>query len=201
MHSDVCAFPGSSLDRYLVSVKPSYQRRPIAILSHQHKNAAAAFVRFEGTYLKLFHVWFCVLLLLSTTIGAHGATSGIIGDWAEPTGSVIRIAPCGARLCARIVYLSAQAPTALDSNNPDVSQRSRPLCGMVIGQGFQLLDLEHAEGGYLYDPKSGRTYHGSMRLQGDSLYLRGYIGVKLFGRTEIWKKVTPVAHPCSGRLK
>lgn len=160
------------------------------------------FIRSGGSLLKFFHdVWLCLLLFLCATVTAHGVTSKIIGDWAEPTGSVIRIEPCGSQLCARIVYLSSQAPTAFDVNNPNASQRSRHLCGLVIGQGFQLLDLEHAEGGSLYDPKSGRTYRGSMSLDGDSLNLRGYIGIKLFGRTETWKRVSPPAHPCNDKIK
>ena len=139
-------------------------------------------MRFHGTFVACFLTAFVV-----TSI--HAATPGIIGDWSEPTGSVIRIASCGQRLCARIVQVSRHAPASFDVHNPDEAQRSRPLCGLVIGQGFHLSGSEDADGGLLYDPKSGRTYHGSMHLNGDQLELRGYIGLKLFGRTEIWNKV------------
>jgi uncharacterized protein (DUF2147 family) len=59
---------------------------------------------------------------------------------------------------------------------------------LQIGRGFHLADSSHADGGQLYDPKSGKTYSGSMASDGDSLKLRGYVGIKLFGRTEVWTR-------------
>lgn len=112
----------------------------------------------------------------------------MLGDWREPSGSVIRIEQCGGDLCLRIVFLSPSAPSRLDRKNPDASLRSRSLCGQVIGTKFQASDPLHASGGYLYDPKSGNTYRGGMTLDGDVLRLRGYIGLPLFGRTEVWSR-------------
>ena len=43
------------------------------------------------------------------------------------------------------------------------------------------------KGGRTYDPENGKTYRSSMKLGGDgSLRVRGYIGIPLLGRTEIW---------------
>jgi uncharacterized protein (DUF2147 family) len=44
-------------------------------------------------------------------------------------------------------------------------------------------------GGRVYDPNSGNTYRGTITLiDADTLKLRGYVGITLFGRTEIWKR-------------
>ena len=128
------------------------------------------------------------LFFLALTATPRAEEPGVLGDWVEPTGSVIRIAPCGQELCARLIAISAQAPTRFDTNNPDEAKRKQPLCGLMIGHGFHLSDQNHADGGYLYDPKSGKTYHGSMARNGDRLELRGYVGIKLFGRTEVWSR-------------
>jgi uncharacterized protein (DUF2147 family) len=133
---------------------------------------------------------FISLLLGTIAIFALGQaqSSGILGDWTEPSGSVIRIMLCGQDLCARLIKISAQAPARFDEKNPQQTLRNRPLCGLEIGRGFHLSDPNHAEGGSLYDPKSGKTYRGSMASDGDRLVLRGYIGLKIFGRSEVWTR-------------
>ena len=124
------------------------------------------------------------------------ATS-IPGDWREPGGSVIRINMCGPDLCARLVQIRPTAPSLLDDHNPDVSKRTTHLCGLQIGFGFHPIGMDKAEEGLLYDPKSGKTYHGAMKVEGDTLHLRGYVGIKAFGRTEDWTRVADPKPSCS----
>lgn len=143
-------------------------------------------LRCRGGRLGRGCLFLAALLLVTGPLMAQPA--GLIGDWREPSGSVIRIEQCGRDLCLRIVMLSSAAPSRADDKNPDASLRWRPLCGLVIGTQFQASDSQHASGGHLYDPKSGNTYRGGMTLEGDTLRLRGYIGLPLFGRTEIWRR-------------
>jgi uncharacterized protein (DUF2147 family) len=117
---------------------------------------------------------------------------GVMGDWKSPAGSVVRVYGCGVETCLKLVRLEASAPVITDTKNPDASLRSRSLCGLVIGTGFRATDADHLEDGHLYDPKSGRTYRGTIVAEGDSLKLHGYIGVSLFGRTEVWSRVGAV---------
>ena len=133
-----------------------------------------------------------LLLLPTPSAKAAPASQGIAGSWKEPGGAVIVIAPCGADLCSRLVKLPSGAPER-DINNPDPALRTRALCGLVIGTAFRPSDPEHASGGKLYDPKSGRTYSGAMALHGEELQLRGYLGFKVFGRTETWQRTAAVA--------
>ena len=45
-------------------------------------------------------------------------------------------------------------------------------------------------GGTITDPKSGRTYRAKMSLDGPNrLRVRGYLGVSLLGRTQVWERV------------
>ena len=82
--------------------------------------------------------------------------------------------------------MSPTAPGDRDQLNPDKSLRSRPICGLRIGDGFKPDGPAAAAGGHIYDPESGKTYSGKMERQGDTLKLRGYIGFALIGRTEVW---------------
>lgn len=132
----------------------------------------------------------CLLFLVpAISSAAQAPQSGVLGDWREPGGSVIRILPCGSNVCLYLVQLSSQETHTVDGLNPDPAQRTRPLCNLEIGSGFLLIAPTDAEGGQLYDPKSGRTYRGLMKAEGDQLQLRGYIGVKAFGRTERWTRI------------
>lgn len=40
--------------------------------------------------------------------------------------------------------------------------------------------------GQLIDPKTGKIYHLKMSVKDDKLHVRGYIGVPLLGRTQVW---------------
>ena len=134
------------------------------------------------------------LLLLSSAGSAHD--HGVFGYWREPGGSVIHVATCGSDVCATLVALSKSAPSTVDGKNPDVALRNRPLCGLRIGDGFQSSG-DKAEGGHLYDPKSGKTYKGSMTAKGNELDLRGYVGIKAFGRSETWTRLNEAPSACS----
>lgn len=136
---------------------------------------------------------FLAAAILSATALAQ---SPLHGFWSEPTGSTIQAYSCGSDLCLRLTSISPQAPVTTDTKNPDASLRSHPLCGLVIGKGFHLTG-NTAEGGELYDPKSGKTYKGTISREGDKLQLRGYIGIKLFGRTETWTKAPADFKPCT----
>lgn len=119
------------------------------------------------------------------------------GYWQEPSGGIIEVYLCEAALCLRIAGLSPGEHPRNDLHNPDPALRGRSLCGLRIGQDFTQVDSQHAEGGRLYDPRSGQTYSGSIAAQGDTLKLRGYLGIKLFGRTATWTRVKYTQRTCT----
>ncbi|HEU5443126.1 MAG TPA: DUF2147 domain-containing protein [Steroidobacteraceae bacterium] len=141
--------------------------------------------------------------LTMATVSAHARapaqTPTVLGYWRTPSGAVVRIAPCGRKLCAQIAELSLGNHPLTDMRNPDPRLRSRPLCGLRIGAGFLETDPQHASRGRLYDPKSGRTYSGQMAAEGNFLHLRGYLGMPIFGRTETWSRASkpPPCPPAS----
>lgn len=151
--------------------------------------------------------WHAVMrwLLLAGSLAAwsvphssHAQATGLMGDWVEPTGSAVRIGRCGSEVCLWIISLSTQAKARNDIFNPNAGLRSRALCGLKIGSGFILRDDLHATGGTLYDPKTGKTYHGMLTAQGTSLVLRGYIGFSLFGRSQTWTRPAGKVKACVG---
>ncbi|MDX2346742.1 MAG: DUF2147 domain-containing protein [Legionella sp.] len=43
-------------------------------------------------------------------------------------------------------------------------------------------------GGEILDPKTGKIYHARMIQKGNKLYVRGYVGLPILGRTQIWER-------------
>jgi hypothetical protein len=62
----------------------------------------------------------------------------VTGTWLTDTkDGLIEIAPCGQRLCGRLVKsLVPIKPPGTDVNNPDPKLRGRPILGMPVLTGF-----------------------------------------------------------------
>lgn len=95
----------------------------------------------------------------------------------------------------RIMTLRPDTPH-FNTHDPDPAKRTQRLCGLQIGYGFQPQGSDKAADGRVYDPESGHTYRGEMHSEGDILHLRGYILFPALGRTERWKRVTPLSEIC-----
>ncbi|MBS1776828.1 MAG: DUF2147 domain-containing protein [Bacteroidetes bacterium] len=77
----------------------------------------------------------------------------------------------------------------VDDKNPNTSLRSQPLMGLVLLRGFVKDGTTGYEDGTIYDPKNGKTYSCKIKFNGNSLDVRGYIGISLIGRTANWTLV------------
>ncbi len=119
------------------------------------------------------------------------AFSQIEGRWlTEDKSGVIEITKVGDLFEGRVVG-GEKKGDGLDAKNPDPALRSRELMGLVILRNLKKDDDEFT-GGEVYDPNSGHTYKAKARIQDDgTLKLRGFIGISLFGRNEIWTREKP----------
>jgi uncharacterized protein (DUF2147 family) len=90
---------------------------------------------------------------------------------------IVRIAPCGAKLCGTIVKVLSRDPKApkTDVHNPDPRLRGRGFVGLPVLTGFQR-DGNVWRGGRAYDPESGKSYRSTLQLNPDgSLRVTGCI--------------------------
>ena len=69
-------------------------------------------------------------------------------------------------------------------------RKDKPILGMTILWGLKK-DGDTWAGGEIFDPKNGKTYRCKMTLSedGKSLNVRGFIGISLIGRTQIWHRM------------
>lgn len=120
----------------------------------------------------------------------------IIGVWEVGSGKArVKVTKYGDKYGGKIVWL--KEPTypdgtkKVDKNNPDETKRTTPLLGYNNLLGFSYKGKSEYDGGTIYDPENGSVYNCNISLKDDNtMEVRGYIGVSLFGRTDTWKRVT-----------
>ncbi len=78
----------------------------------------------------------------------------------------------------------------IDRDNPDPAKRARPILGLTIMSDFRFTGDGNWEYGVIYDPLKGYSWRGTIRMVSpDSLSVRGFLGIQLFGRTEMLTRV------------
>jgi uncharacterized protein (DUF2147 family) len=153
-----------------------------------------------GRYFR--QAWFSACLLAAAA--AHADTQAgqsILGTWLVEDGeATVGIDRCGDAFCGRITWLKeplfppdddggmAGRPK-IDRNNPSIVRRADPVLGKSILSGLRFNGAAW-ESGQLYDPETGRTYTCSATLTAaDRLTIRGYVGWRFLGRTEVWTRL------------
>jgi uncharacterized protein (DUF2147 family) len=130
-----------------------------------------------------------IMLLLS----AHGfaqtkkfSPNEIIGQyWSPKKDAKIEIYLKGDHYFGKSIWV---ANHTRDTKNPDEFLRNREVLGIELLSDFSYNDGCY-EDGKIYDPESGKIYSCKMTLKGNNLKVRGYIGISLFGRTEILERI------------
>ncbi|MDB5394098.1 MAG: hypothetical protein JWM91_1604 [Rhodospirillales bacterium] len=154
------------------------------------------------------------LLLTASLIGlACLASAAAAPDESRPTefwkndeqGWVVEAKPCDSGLCAylvdyRVTHQHEPGYVARDEHNPDSARRAEPLCGLRLMGGFKPTRRSSNvwDGGWVYDPDNGRTYSGTISIiDENTVKLRGYVGISLFGRTLILHRLANAPTRCS----
>lgn len=135
-----------------------------------------------------------MLVLLGAASGVAIAQDAIERIWynQEKTAKVQIFKATDGKYYGKIVWLkepnNEEGKPKVDKNNPDIAKKSTPLMGLQLLKGFKKDgDNEYADG-TIYDPKNGKTYSCKITRKGETLDVRGYVGISLIGRTTTWTK-------------
>lgn len=142
---------------------------------------------------------FCLTIALFVhPISLFADSVSLVGLWrqfddetAKPS-SLIRIREHGGQYEGSIetIFPLAGEPTAPQCWKCSGWRKNKPLVGLLILTGMRGSELQY-KGGEILDPVEGQVYRCEMKLAEDGMHVhvRGYIGVSLFGRTQLWERV------------
>ncbi len=146
---------------------------------------------------------FLVLLLLAGGLPALPAaaqnTASPEGLWlTENERSVIAVKPCAEGLCGTVHWIIKDG-MQFDEKNEDPAKRGQPMCGLKILWGFQQETANNWIDGHIYKADDGDLYNATLQLlPKGTMLVRGYVGMPLFGKSQIWKPVSAADYPqCS----
>lgn len=137
-------------------------------------------------YLK----WLTCLLLF--VLLPHAFANSPAGEWItidDKTGdkrALVRIVVVDNKLTGTIVRVYPQpGDTGICSKCPG-RFKDKPIKGLQFL--WNLTDRGHGiwGGGEILEAKTGKIYRAKLRLKGNKLYVRGFVGIALLGRTQVW---------------
>jgi uncharacterized protein (DUF2147 family) len=133
------------------------------------------------------------MTVLTATAADKAPGDALLGKWWFPkkNGTLEVRSEKGVYFGKIITY---DKPGALDKYNPDDTLKKRPVVGIDMLQNFTYDPAKNQwAGGTIYDGDSGKTYNCTLWFENNDttqLNARGYVGISLFGRTEIFSRVT-----------
>lgn len=126
---------------------------------------------------------------------APATNNDVVGEWmsvdddGKTVKSKVRIYEKNGKIFGKIVHLTdPKKRTKLCDQCPG-SRKNQPILGLEIIRDMSR-DGDRWEGGRILDPESGKEYRCYLELQanGTKLKVRGYLGISLLGRTQIWRR-------------
>lgn len=142
-----------------------------------------------STKTKMLLALTVILMGIAGNVFAQFNDEAILGVWmSAKKDTKFQIFKQGSKFYGKIIWGTGSA--AKDIRNPDEKLRDRDVVGLVILNDFIFDGSDTWEKGTIYDPREGKTYSCKLSLKSDNqLSVRGFVGISLFGRTEVWTKM------------
>jgi uncharacterized protein (DUF2147 family) len=138
---------------------------------------------------------FLILITLFTSyVSLAQNENQIIGTWqTEAKDGKMEVFKCGDKYCGKLLtgknIINADGTSKKDINNPDEKLRNRDLVGTTILTNLTF-DEDEYDKGEIYNAENGKTYKCYVWIKNDVLHLRGYLGIKAFGETSKWHRIS-----------
>jgi len=140
----------------------------------------------------------CTSLLLAILVGlppifAIPAPSPLgiwrtVDDHTHKARGLIRLYEQNGEIFGKIQASFNPAETKELCDRCDDERKNKPVIGMVVIRNMKRSAANEYSGGDILDPETGQIYRCRIRMEADGrrLVVRGYVGISLLGRSQIW---------------
>jgi uncharacterized protein (DUF2147 family) len=141
-------------------------------------------------------ILFVFSMFVSQNLFSQADGDNLIGLWEPSNGKArVKIEKIGTKYFGKIIWLRepidpVTKAAKMDKNNPDEKMRTVPLKGYRMLKDFTFKGKGEWTDGTIYDPENGSTYSSVIKMKdANTLDIRGFIGVKALGRSDVWKRL------------
>ncbi len=154
-----------------------------------------------------------LFLVSSLLLSAHGASADPVAapptptpaglwqatdsDTKQPTGWFLITDHDGVYdgIIAKMFLKPGEDPNVVCDQCKDDRHDQRWL-GLEIIRGMKQEESDKYTGGTILDPRDGKIYHATMKVSpdGQTLIVRGYIGIELLGENQYWTRLPDSAY-------
>ena len=133
--------------------------------------------------------FFIFTILYLPAAVAHSAIDGLWTTIDDTTGkkrALVRLTTHNGVLGGTIVDVYPEpGDTGFCSKCPGAF-KDKPTKGLQFIWGLKEKAPGAWDDGHILDGKTGKIYRVKMTVKGNKLYVRGYVGLSMLGRTQIW---------------
>ena len=140
----------------------------------------------KQTFVIVLLAMCCLSTVMAESLS--GSTWTTIDDKTQKPRAEVLIEEHNGKLEGRILNVYSQpGDTGICTDCPG-KFKDKPIKGLEFIWGLNQEGKNNWGGGEILDPKTGKIYRAKMLLKGNKLYVRGYVGVSILGRTQIWER-------------
>jgi uncharacterized protein (DUF2147 family) len=151
--------------------------------------------------LRITSVGLAAILLFGyrPAMGAEGSPAGLwktFDDRSHKARGTVRIYEQNGVFFGRIESSFNAAELEARCGKCAGERKDAPVIGLVVMRGMTIHGSEF-DGGDILDPENGYIYRCRFVLSrdGEKLFVRGYLGLSIFGRTQTWIRVETNSEP------
>jgi uncharacterized protein (DUF2147 family) len=155
-------------------------------------------MRFRPSAIAVMHAML-LIATFSTPLLARAGNLTAEGLWERLDSygnpeAEFRIMDCNGLYQGKIVKIfprPGEDPSTLRCSECEGDQKNAPVIGLTFIKGMRREGLEYRDGTIL-DPRNGSVYDAQMELSpnGQTLSVRGYLGIPLLGQSEVWHRAS-----------